>query len=136
MLARILKLRIGIDVGYYNTDLVSPCSALNGVSGNVNYRGHLSLCCNLSGFRGGNGADDIIGDLNREPFAAALKRLQRLAATQSETRIRELTTLAARGQKPDLTTGSPCLFCLSTLGKTPWSVMSGVPGGRNLPVVG
>ena len=55
LLARIFKMRIGIDVGYFNVARESPCSALNGVSANVNYRGQLSLCCNLSGFRGATG---------------------------------------------------------------------------------
>jgi sulfatase maturation enzyme AslB (radical SAM superfamily) len=120
LLARIFKMRIGIDVGYYNVAHESPCSALNGVSGNVDYRGQLSLCCNLSGFRGANGNADVAGDLNHEPFAAALERLRAMAAMQSGRRIQALTLLDAAGQTADLTTGSPCLFCLSTLGKTPW----------------
>lgn len=120
LLARIFKMRIGIDVGYYNTELASPCSALSGVSANVNYRGHLSLCCNLSGFRGASGEEDVIADLNQEEFGAAFARLQQVAATQAERRIRTLTDLAEVGARADLTTGSPCLFCLNTLGKTPW----------------
>ena len=119
-LARIFKMRIGIDVGYYNTDLAAPCSPLGGVSGNINYRGQLSLCCNLSGFRGAQGESDIVGDLNLEPFAAAYERLQSLAATQSGNRTMALMALQAAGKTADLTTGSPCLFCLNTLGKTPW----------------
>ena len=95
LLARIFKMRIGIDVGYYNTDLMAPCSALNGVSANLNYLGHLSLCCNLSGFRGGSGNEDKVADLNHENFKAALPRLQQVAAAQSENRIRALTALAA-----------------------------------------
>jgi MoaA/NifB/PqqE/SkfB family radical SAM enzyme len=121
LLARIFKMRIGIDVGYYNVARESPCSPLSGVSGNVNYRGQLSLCCNLSGFRGGNGDADVAGDLNHEPFAAALERLRAMATAQSERRIRALTALDAAGTTADLATGSPCLFCLNTLGKTPWS---------------
>ena len=121
LLARIFKMRIGIDVGYFNVARESPCSALNGVSANVNYRGQLSLCCNLSGFRGASGDADVAGDLNHEPFAAALERLRGMATMQSERRVRALTLLDAAGQTADLTTGSPCLFCLSTLGKTPWS---------------
>lgn len=121
LLARIFKMPIGIDVGYYNVARESPCSALNGVSANVNYRGQLSLCCNLSGFRGASGDADVAGDLNHEPFAAALERLRATAAMQSERRIRALTLLDASGRTADLTTGSPCLFCLTTLGKTPWS---------------
>jgi MoaA/NifB/PqqE/SkfB family radical SAM enzyme len=120
-LARIFNIRISIDVGYYNTDLAAPCSALSGVSGNINYRGQLSLCCNLSGFRGGHGEADVVGDLNHEPFGMALERLQQLARAQSANRIRVLKSLDAAGQTADLTTGSPCLFCLTTLGKMPWT---------------
>ena len=136
LLARIFKMRIGIDVGYYNTELAPPCSALAGVSCNLDYRGHLSLCCNLSGFRGGIGKEDIVADLGREEFGVAYARLQNLAAAQSERRIRELKRLNAEGTKADLITGSPCLFCLSTLGKTPWSALSSAPTGRSLPVLG
>ena len=120
LLARIFKMRIGIDVGYYNTAPTAPCSPLQGVSANVNYRGQLSLCCNLSGFRGAHGEVDVVGDLNREAFGVALERLRLLASAQSEQRLAALAAHAAAGTQADLTTGSPCLFCLSTLGKTPW----------------
>lgn len=133
LLARIFKMRIGIDVGYYNTELVPPCSALVGVSANINYRGHLSLCCNLSGFRGGESDEDIIADLNLENFSAALTRLQHVASAQSENRLGVLTSLAVAGGEADLTTGSPCLFCLNTLGKIPWS--SSTSSERRLPVL-
>jgi MoaA/NifB/PqqE/SkfB family radical SAM enzyme len=135
LLARIFKMRIGIDVGYYNTDLVSPCSALNGVSANLNYRGQLSLCCNLSGFRGAKSEEDIVVDLNQEDFRAAWPRLQQLASAQSQRRIKALTDLAADGRDADLTTGSPCLFCLNTLGKTPWSSRDPNSNHRALPVL-
>ena len=121
LLARIFKMRVGIDVGYYNIAREAPCSALKGVSANVDYRGYLSLCCNLSGFRGGNGEADVAGDLNHEPFAVALERLRAMAAAQSEHRVRVLTALEAAGTAADLATGSPCLLCLNTFGKTPWS---------------
>jgi hypothetical protein len=35
-----------------------------------------------------------------------------------------LQALAAAGQTADLTTGAPCLFCLKTLDKTPWSPLT------------
>jgi len=135
LLARIFKLRIGIDVGYYNVDLMAPCSALSGVSANINYRGHLSLCCNLSGFRGATAENDVIADLNHESFETAFARLQDLAEAQSQRRIRVLQALAAEGTKPDLMTGSPCLFCTSTFAKTPWNSVSTISSGRNLPVI-
>jgi hypothetical protein len=50
-----------------------------------------------------------------------------VAAIQSERRIRALAALDADGKTADLTTGSPCLFCLKTLGKMPWSASSASP---------
>lgn len=114
-LARIFVMPIGIDVGYYTTSRDAPCSPLAGVSGNVDYRGRLSLCCNLSGFRGARGQADIAGDLTRETFSTAHERLRHLASAQAAARVRALDALEAVGTRPDLTTGSPCLFCLRTL---------------------
>ena len=135
LLARIFKMRIGVDVGYYNTSPESPCSALNGVSANINYRGQLSLCCNLSGFRGAMSDADVIADLNRNSFSAALPKLQQVATAQSELRLNALAELAAAGNEADLDTGSPCLFCLNTLGKTPWKPSPGSLNYRALPVL-
>ena len=127
-LARILKIPVGIDVGYYNTSDAPPCSALSGVSGNINYRGQLSLCCNLSGFRGGHGQTDVAGDLNLEPFGAALARLRDLSSAQVENRRRTLTALEAAGTTADLAVGSPCVFCLKSFGKIPWSDRAALQG--------
>ena len=135
LLARIFKMRIGIDVGYYNTELAPPCSALAGTSCNINYQGHLSLCCNLSGFRGGMGQTDVVANLAEEEFGVAYLRLQNLARAQSDRRLQELKRLNAEGVQADLVAGSPCLFCLDSLGKTPWNPLSSVTGSRVLPVI-
>lgn len=121
ILARIFKMKIGIDVGYYNVDVQrAPCAPLAGTSMNVDYRGRLSLCCNLSGFRGAAEEADVVADLNVESFAAALAKLRALAATQLQKRREALVTLYSKGVTPDLYTGSPCLFCLQSYGKIPW----------------
>ena len=125
LLARIFRMPITLDVGYYNTAAEAPCSPLAGSSANVDYRGQLTLCCNLSGFRGAQGQADVVGDLTREPFAAAYGRLQRLAAAQADKRLAALAALERAGETADLATGSPCLFCLSTLDKTPWTATVG-----------
>jgi MoaA/NifB/PqqE/SkfB family radical SAM enzyme len=119
-LARIFKMRVSLDVGYYNTALTAPCSPLAGVSGNINYKGELTLCCNLSGYRGASGSGDVIADLNTESFREGRHRLQLVARAQAERRVSALESFAADGRPPDLRTASPCQFCLSTLGKTPW----------------
>jgi MoaA/NifB/PqqE/SkfB family radical SAM enzyme len=129
-LARIFRMPVALDVGYYNVAQAAPCAPLHGVSANVDYRGQLTLCCNLSGFRGATGAGDVVGDLNREAFAAALERLRHLASAQSANRAATLAALAAHGETADLTIGSPCLFCMSTLGKTPW--LPGSPQANRL----
>jgi len=121
LLARIFKMKIGIDVGYYNLDVQrAPCSPLAGTSMNVDYRGRLSLCCNLSGFRGATEEPDVVADLNVESFAAALAKLRALATAQLQKRREALVTLHSKGATPDLYLGSPCLFCLQSYGKIPW----------------
>lgn len=134
LLARVFKMRITIDVGYYNVDPAAPCSALAGRSYNIDYRGRLSLCCNLSGYRNAVGTPDIVADLNSEPFSSAFTRLTSLAERQLNHRRDTLARLAAENTKPDLSVGSPCLFCLNTLGKAAWYT-PGTHSARALPVV-
>ena len=122
ILARIFKMNIGIDVGYYNIDETHPpCAPLAGVNMNVDYRGRLSLCCNLSGFRGAAEESDVVADLNVESFASAYEKFTALAAAQLQKRTEMLATLRAQGSAPDVYSGSPCLFCLQSFGKIPWS---------------
>ena len=130
ILARIFKMKIGIDTGYYNIDEEHPpCSPLAGTSMNIDYRGRLSLCCDLSGFRGGDEEQDVVADLNVESFADGYAKVVSLAAAQLEKRKSALVALRAKGMTPDLYTGSPCLFCLQSLGKIPWH--KGAAIGRN-----
>ena len=125
ILARIFKMNIGVDVGYYNVDEErAPCSPLAGTSMNVDYRGRLSLCCNLSGFRGAAEERDVVADLNVESFAVALAKLKNVASAQMKKRKDALVALREQGVTPDLFTGSPCLFCLQSFGKTPWQGQS------------
>jgi len=122
ILARIFKMNIGIDVGYYNVDETRPpCAPLAGVSMNIDYRGRLSLCCNLSGFRGAAEELDVVADLNVESFGSAYEKFKTLATAQLQRRKDALAALPA----PDIYTGSPCMFCLQSFGKIPWKA-----GGR------
>lgn len=135
-LASIFKMRIQIDVGYYNTNPDAPCLALSGASCNINYRGHLSLCCNLSGFRGASGEADVIADLNTEGFTTAYQRLRGVVAMQLQRRADALAELAKRGTEADLYTGVPCLYCLKSFGKIPWLHEGESPTReRSLPVL-
>jgi hypothetical protein len=121
ILARIFKMDIGIDVGYYNIDEARPpCAPLAARSMNLDFRGRLTLCCNLSGFRGAAEELDVIADLNVESFASAYARFVEVATAQLEKRKAALAALREQSMTPDLYTGSPCLFCLQSFGKIPW----------------
>jgi MoaA/NifB/PqqE/SkfB family radical SAM enzyme len=135
-LSRIFKMNIGIDVGYHNLDVSPPCSALAGVSCNIDYLGRLSLCCNLSGFRGAEGELDIAADLRSEDFASAYARLTKVASDQLEARRKRLEALAGQ-DSVDPYVSSPCLFCLDTFGKLPWreSYAATATESRTLPVL-
>src|SRR5262249_52821580 len=108
-LAKIFRMPIGVSVGYYNLDPSPPCSVWRGTACNVDYRGRLTLCCNLSGYRGGDGQADVVADLTREDFAAAYVRLRRLADAQLERRRAALEARVREGAEVDIYTGSPCL---------------------------
>jgi hypothetical protein len=103
------------------------------VSCNVDYRGRLSLCCNLSGFRGASDDGDVVADLNEEGFASAFARLQEVAAAQLARRREALAESARVNAEPDINLGSPCLFCLRSFGKIPWHAAAAAP--RTLPVL-
>jgi MoaA/NifB/PqqE/SkfB family radical SAM enzyme len=120
LLRQILKMPVALDVGYMNTDPAPPCAPLQGSSFSVDYQGRLSLCCNMSGFRGAAEESDVVADLNEESFRTAWLRVNRLASEQVARRAAALAAMAARGGDADLQTASPCLFCLQTFGKIPW----------------
>jgi len=132
VLASILKMRVTLEVGYDNRDPAPPCSPLAGVSCNVDYRGRLSLCCNLSGYRGAAGEPDVVADLNVEGFAAAYARLREVASAQLARRREALAESAREGREHDIYLGSPCLFCLRSFGKIPWRAEA---APRALPVL-
>lgn len=136
-LNRIFKMSVTLNVGYDNLDPAPPCSALAGVSCNIDYRGRLTLCCNLSGYRGAGGERDVVADLNTEEFGAAYARLQGLVAEQLGRRRDDLARAAGAGEEPDQYLASPCLHCLVSFGKIPWRGESQAHGGRrSLTVLG
>jgi MoaA/NifB/PqqE/SkfB family radical SAM enzyme len=135
-LARIFKMKVRIEVGYYNLDPATPCASLAGVSCSIDYKGRMSLCCNLSGFRGAAGEEEVLADLKKESFASAYERFRELSDRQIERRRLALAALVERGEKADAFTGSPCLFCLQTFGKIPWhGATEGEKNSRSLPVL-
>jgi MoaA/NifB/PqqE/SkfB family radical SAM enzyme len=137
-LAGIFKMPVSMVTGYYNTDPSPPCTALLGATCNVDFQGRLTLCCNLSGYRGANGEPDVVADLTKEDFAVGYERLRQLRENQNERRRVALASFEASGAaEVDLYTSSPCLFCLQSFGKTPWRNSTNPADllPRSLPVI-
>ncbi|HEY9284426.1 MAG TPA: radical SAM protein [Pyrinomonadaceae bacterium] len=137
VLSNIFKMQVGVAAGYYNTNPASPCDALSARTVNVDYRGRMTLCCNLSGYRGAAAETDLLADLNREDFSAGFGRFKRVADEQLERRRLMLEAHASAGTSPDLNEGSPCIFCLQSFGKIPWAAprARGAESSRSLPVL-
>jgi MoaA/NifB/PqqE/SkfB family radical SAM enzyme len=137
IIASVFKMPVGIVTGYYNVDPSAPCAALLGKTCNVDFNGRLTLCCNLSGYRGADGEPDVVADLTKEDFGVGYERLQRIAEEQNERRREALASFEASGREVDLYTSSPCLFCLQSFGKTPWRTSTNSAGLtlRSLPVI-
>jgi MoaA/NifB/PqqE/SkfB family radical SAM enzyme len=135
VLSNIFKMKIGVATGYYNLDPAPPCQALEGANCNIDYRGRLTLCCNLSGYRGSSEETDVVADLTREDFAEGFTRLRQVAADQLERRRLALAEIARQGIEPDLYTASPCLHCLQSFGKIPWHKPAAGAKSRALPVL-
>ena len=93
---------IGIEVGYYNIDETRPpCAPLAGTSMNIDFRGRLSLCCNLSGFRGAAEESDVVADLNVESFASAYARFDGTGGSAIAEEKRGACCLASQSLTPD-----------------------------------
>lgn len=137
VLSNIFKMQVGIVAGYYNKNPESPCDALSARTVNVDYRGRMTLCCNLSGYRGAGEHADVLADLNREDFAAGFERFKLKADAQIERRRLMLEGHERRGTSPGLGEGSPCLYCLQSFGKIPWRAGAerGADSPRSLPVL-
>jgi MoaA/NifB/PqqE/SkfB family radical SAM enzyme len=106
---------VGMAPGYFSEAPFFPCGPLELEEYNLDYKGNLSLCCQLSGHSGANYSADVIGNLNEMSLTEACERFHR----------RVDTYLADKRNKIKAGTFSeldhfPCWYCLKYLGKTSW----------------
>ena len=105
---------ISMAVGFYSDYYLPRCAPLRLDDLNVDYRGRLTLCCQLSNYRDDKTVgEDVIGDLKKEPLADALKRLMNLVNQVHQDRL----ALARDGQT-DEKFHYPCLACIDRFRKT------------------
>jgi MoaA/NifB/PqqE/SkfB family radical SAM enzyme len=108
-------LSVGMAPGYFSENLFYPCGPLELKEYNVDYKGILTLCCQLSGNSGPNHNTDIIADLNVLSLVEACERFHARVRTYLADK-REKSTMGSLA----VVDRFPCWYCLKYLGKTSW----------------
>ena len=106
---------IGMAPGYFSESPFFPCGPLELEEYNLDYKGNLTLCCQLSGNSGQNDSTDVIANLNEVSMTEACESFQ----------LRVATYIADKRDKIKTGTFStldhfPCWYCLEYLGKISW----------------
>ncbi len=105
---------ISMAVGFHTDYYLQRCAPLTLDDLNIDYRGRLTLCCQLSNYRDGDkDGEDVVGDLKKESLAEALGKLMNLVNKVHQER---LAMTSAPRQKEKL--HYPCLVCIERFGKT------------------
>jgi MoaA/NifB/PqqE/SkfB family radical SAM enzyme len=105
---------ISMAVGFYTDYYLPRCAPLTLDDLNIDYRGRLTLCCQLSNYRDANGeGEDVVGDLKKESLSDALGRLMDLVNKVHRERL----LMAADPEQKDKL-HYPCLVCIGRFKKT------------------
>ena len=107
---------IEMAIGFYTDYYLPRCAPLTMDDLNIDYKGRLTLCCQISNYRDGddnpNGGEDVVGDLRRESLPTALSRLITLVNQVHSERLEMAVDPTRREQLH-----YPCLACLERFGK-------------------
>lgn len=100
--------------GYFSDSPFFPCAPLELEEFNLDYRGNLTLCCQLSGYSDGTAGTDVVENLHNVSLAEACERFrQRVALYLAEKRDR-----VKKGKFSELD-HFPCWYCVNYLDKVP-----------------
>ena len=100
--------------GYFSQSPFFPCGPLELEEFNLDYRGNLTLCCQLSGYEGGTPGTDLMGNLHEISLAEACGRFRK----RVEVYLAEKRERVARREFTELD-HFPCWYCVKYLGKVP-----------------
>lgn len=105
---------IAMAMGFYSDYYLPRCAPLTLDDLNIDYRGRLTLCCQLSNYRDGNDAgEDVVGDLKKESLSAVISKLMTLVTQVHRERL-EIAKDGARAEEQHY----PCLACIGRFKKT------------------
>ena len=103
--------------GYYSESPFFPCGPLEGEEVNVDCRGNLTLCCQLSGFWAGADRPDVVANLHDMSFAEALGTFRQRVTTY----LQDKRARVADGKFSE-SDHFPCLSCVRYLASSPQPV--------------
>ena len=106
---------VGMAPGYYSAAPFFPCAPLELEEYNLDYRGNLTLCCQLSGIAGENAGTEVMGNLHDLSLAEAIARFRQRVAVylaDKQERVRQ-------GAFSPLE-HFPCWYCVKYLQKVSW----------------
>jgi hypothetical protein len=113
-LRRTVPFPIAMAAGHHTTDVL-PCAALHLQEVNVDCRGYLTTCCNLSGHGEAAGQGDVVAKLGAMSFAEAYLRLKEENARFQAAKLAHLDS----GRFAD-TDFFPCWYCANHYRKVDW----------------
>ena len=100
---------ISMAVGFHTEYFLPRCAPLQLDDLNIDYRGRLTLCCQLSNYRDGEkDGEDVVGDLKRESLSDALHSLMGLV-----TKVHRERLAMAQDPQQKERLHYPCLVCVS-----------------------
>jgi len=111
-LQKTAPLSMGMAPGYFYETPFFPCGPLELEEYNLDYRGNLTLCCQLSGLSGTNEGADVMGNLHDMSLMEACTRFRQRVAVylaDKQTRVKN----ASLTEKEYF----PCVYCVKYMGK-------------------
>jgi MoaA/NifB/PqqE/SkfB family radical SAM enzyme len=103
---------VGMAPGHYSESPFFPCAPLELDEFNLDCRGNLTLCCQLSGYSGAATGTDVAGNLHDMSLREACERFRRLVARYLADK-REKVARAELDERDHF----PCWYCVKYLGK-------------------
>jgi len=106
---------VGMAAGYFSESPFFSCAPLALREFNLDYRGNLTLCCQLSGYAEASSETDVIGNLQETTLTEACGRFRQ----RVERYLADKQAKVERGDLSELD-HSPCWYCVKYLGKVAW----------------
>ena len=109
------QIPVAMAPGYFAASPNFNCAPLQEDEYNLDYRGNLTLCCQLSGYAGPNTKSDSFGNLNEVSLAEALAEFHQGVVTYLNDKAQRIGEHAFSELDH-----FPCFYCVKYLGKLQW----------------